>query len=132
MADPEVPQLNRPDVVAAVTASFLAYDAALLANDAVALDGWFLSGPLPIRFGIGEEHYGAEQISRYRHSAAAHVHRGPLTRYDVITIGADAAVVHAQFADAGVVGRQSQSWVRTADGWRVLTGHVSLRPNSVP
>jgi hypothetical protein len=130
MADTGGPELNLPEVVAAVTASFLAYDAALLAHDADALDGFFLTGPLPVRFGVAEEQYGAEEISRYRRSPAGYLQRGPFTRYDVVSIGTDAAVVNAQFTDADTVGRQSQTWIRTADGWRVLTGHVSVRPKA--
>lgn len=132
MTDLDTPALNLPDVVAAVTASFLAYDTALLANDADALDRWFLPGPLPVRFGIAEEQYGAEDISRYRHSPGVRVRRGPLARYEIVTIGTDAAVVSAQFDDGpDAVGRQTQTWVRTAGGWRVLNGHVSIRAKEV-
>jgi hypothetical protein len=29
-------------------------------------------------------------------------------------------------AAAGKIGRQSQTWMRTAEGWRVVAAHVSL------
>jgi hypothetical protein len=53
-----------------------------------------------------------------------------LRRYDVVTIATDVAVVTAEFDDAGAVGRQSQTWVRSDAGWRVLSGHVSMRPSA--
>jgi hypothetical protein len=28
----------------------------------------------------------------------------------------------------GKLGRQSQTWMRTAEGWRVVSAHVSLIP----
>ena len=119
--------VDRPDVVAEVGACFDRYDTALLAGDVDALGGWFWAAPEAIRFGIGEELYGAEAIAAYRRSAPPVV-RAPFRRRTVTTFGTDVATVCAEFDDDEVVGRQTQTWVRTADGWRIASAHVSLRP----
>ena len=126
MTDRPVPSLNLPEVRDEVTTCFLAYDRALLDNDVEALDRWFFNGSAATRFGVGQELYGADQIAAWRRSATALV-RGPLRRFDVVTLGTDVAVVTAEFDDAGDVGRQTQTWVRCEAGWRVLCGHISLR-----
>ena len=119
-------QLNRPEVHAQVTKAFVAYDAALLANDVETLNGFFVPGPFSTRFGLGQELYGSEEIGAWRRSAPPLV-RKPLHRYDIVTINEDTAVVTAQWAEDGVIGRQSQTWVRTDEGWQILCGHVSTR-----
>ncbi|MDX6206887.1 MAG: hypothetical protein QOF39_2944 [Frankiales bacterium] len=126
MADRAVPAVNLPEVLDEVTECFLAYDQALLAGDVPALNRWFFDGPEATRFGLGQELYGSAEIAGWRRSAPALV-RAPLRRYDVVTLASDVAVVTAEFDDTGAVGRQSQTWVRSDAGWRVLSGHVSLR-----
>jgi hypothetical protein len=129
MADRAVPQVNLPQVRDEVTECFLAYDQALLADDVEALNQWFFDGPEATRFGIGQELYGSAEIAAWRRNAPPLV-RAPLRRYDVVTLAQDVAVVTAEFDDAGAIGRQSQTWVRSEAGWRVLSGHVSLRASA--
>jgi hypothetical protein len=129
MADRAVAQLNLPEVHDEVTECFLAYDQALLADDVEALNHWFFDGPEATRFGIGQELYGSAEIAAWRRTAPPLV-RAPLRRYDVVTVAHDVAVVTAEFDDAGAIGRQSQTWVRSEAGWRVLSGHVSLRASA--
>ncbi len=45
----------------------------------------------------------------------------------ITTFGHDFATAMTEFRRAGSdrVGRQSQTWVRFADGWRVVAAHVS-------
>lgn len=131
MADRSLPAMNVPEVRDEVTRCFLAYDAALLAHNVQALDQWFFDGPQAARFGLGEELYGTGQITAWRRSAPP-PRRSPLRRYDVTTLGTDVAVVTAEFDEAADTGRQSQAWVRSETGWRVLTGHVSIRAGAGP
>ncbi|RYY58579.1 MAG: DUF3225 domain-containing protein, partial [Comamonadaceae bacterium] len=44
------------------------------------------------------------------------------------TYGRDFATANIEFVRPGSdkVGRQSQTWVRMPDGWRVVAAHVSL------
>jgi hypothetical protein len=46
----------------------------------------------------------------------------------ITTFGADFAVVSTFFGyeDSAVEGRQSQTWVRLPDGWRIAMAHVSV------
>jgi hypothetical protein len=45
-----------------------------------------------------------------------------------VTFGTDAAVVNVEFDEGtDAVGRQSQTWIRTEAGWRIIAGHVSIR-----
>ncbi len=121
--------IDAPDVLEAVEAAFEAYDRALLAGDVAALEHWFWSAPTAIRFGLGEELYGAEAIAGYRRTAPTVV-RGPFTRTTITTFGTDVATVCAEFHEPDGVGRQTQTWLRTREGWRIASAHVSIRAST--
>ena len=53
--------------------------------------------------------------------------RGPLTRRTVTTFGTDVAIVCVEFEENGRPGRQTQTWIRGSEGWRVVCAHVSVR-----
>ena len=122
-------ELNRPEIVAEVEAAFIDYERALVANDLAVLDRYFLDRPETVRFGVAENLYGSDEIAAYRR-------RGPLAGPDrrllrtvITTFGGDFATVSTLFRREGIagkVGRQMQSWVRMADGWRVVAAHVSI------
>ena len=46
----------------------------------------------------------------------------------ITTYGRDFATANVEFQRTGNprTGRQSQTWIRTAEGWRVVAAHVSL------
>jgi hypothetical protein len=119
--------VNRPDVVAEVKAVFDAYEAALVANDVEALDGFFWDSPEVVRFGVADRQHGASEIAAYRRRAGAPPPRS-LENTVVTTFGSDTAVVTTEFRTPGDtrVGRQSQTWIRIDDGWRVVSAHVSI------
>ena len=123
--------IDLPDVVAEVKDAFARYEAALVANDVAALDRLFHDGPHTIRYGGGENLYGIEAIRAFR-SARSPVGLARVLEGTVITAyGRDMAVASTLFYRAstpGKVGRQMQTWVRFADGWRVVAAHVSLIP----
>ena len=54
-------------------------------------------------------------------------------RTEITTFGADFAVAHVEFRrdDSGKIGRQSQTWIRTEDGWKIASAHVSLMQEGV-
>lgn len=121
--------INRPDVVAEVEAAFIDYERALVADELAVLDMYFLNRPETVRFGIGENLFGSEEIAAYRR-------RGPLAGPDrrlmrtvITTFGESFATVSTLFRREGVagkVGRQMQSWVRVPEGWRIAAAHVSI------
>ena len=61
-------RFNDPAVLAEVTAAFQVYEKALNNNDAAVLSGLFWKSPLTIRFGIGENLYGHDAITAFRHA----------------------------------------------------------------
>ena len=125
--------LNIPEVVAEVTAAFNRYEAALISNDVPALDSFFWNDPRVIRFSLFDNGYGFEAIMKARRARNNVDLRRRLMRTVVTTFGRDFATVNTEFKreESGREGRQSQTWVRTAEGWKVVSAHVSwLTPPS--
>ena len=121
------PELNRPDVVAEVRAAFDRYEADLVANRVEALVEWFWDDPRAVRYGIDESHVGFDAIAGYRRSQAIATPPRDLRGTVVTTFGDDVATVDTEFLPHGsdAIGRQSQTWARTTDGWKVTSAHVS-------
>lgn len=120
--------VNDPMVVAEVTAEFERYEAALLGNDVATLDALFWKSPLTLRYGVGERLYGYDAIAAFRMARAGGSPQRVLANTVITTFGHDFATANTEFHRAGEtrVGRQSQTWVRTAKGWRIVSAHVSL------
>ncbi len=91
-----------------------------MTNDLDVLDELFRDDPHTIRYGIGENLYGYDEIKAFR-AARSPVGLMRKTRETVITTyGRDFAVASTLLPDAGPpgkVGRQMQTWVRFPDGW---------------
>jgi len=119
--------INDPLIVAEVTAAFHAYEAALMTDDIPAMDALFHDAPTTVRYGVGEVLYGADEIRAFRKGRGGSPQR-VLGRVAIATFGRDLATAHAEFFREGSDrrGRQSQTWVRFADGWKVVAAHVSL------
>jgi hypothetical protein len=120
--------VNEPAVLAEVTAAFERYEAALMSNDVEALDGFFWNSPLTLRYGVGERLYGYDAITAFRASRAGGSPQRTLGVTVITTFGRDFATANTEFHRVGEtrMGRQSQSWVRTLNGWRVVSAHISL------
>ena len=123
--------LNDPVVLAEVTAAFHAYEAALMADDLAVMDALFHDAPTTNRFGVGEVLFGIEAIREFRKGRGGSPKRR-LGRVAITTYGADFATADAEFFREGSArrGRQSQSWVRFVEGWKVVSAHVSLEGDS--
>ena len=119
-------EINRSDVVAEVTAAFQQYEAALVGNDVAMLDQLFWQSPLTIRYGATENLYGYEAIAAFRSSRPPVNLQRTLKNTVITTYGADLATANTEFERNGKTGRQSQTWMRTEAGWRVVSAHVSL------
>lgn len=119
---------DESSVAREVQAAFADYERALMAYDVEALDGHFWLDQRAVRFGIAENLYGHAAIAAYRRSRAGVTSRR-LDHTAVLVLGADAAVVNTEFNYPGDprIGRQSQVWARTQDGWRVVSAHVSFQ-----
>jgi hypothetical protein len=121
-------QINTPNVLAEVKAVFERYEQAVIHNDVAVLDELFWNNPLTLRYGIAENLYGFHSIQSFRASRSKGVER-TLNNTVITTYGDDFATANTEFQSAGNPrnGRQSQTWIRTADGWRIVSAHVSWR-----
>lgn len=122
-------EINSPEVLAEVEAAFARYEAALTGNDVAVLDELFHSAPTTIRYGMGENLYGSAEILAFRKARPSAGLQRRLDRTVITTYGRDFATASTLFYRAsapGKVGRQMQSWVRMAEGWRVVAAHVSM------
>lgn len=117
-------------VVAEVMSAFAAYEGALVDNDVAALNDWFWPDPSVVRFGIADAQNGYDEIVAWRAQAAPVPSGRTLSGTAVVPLGPTAAVVTTTFTYPGraTVGRQSQVWLRTDEGWRIASAHVSEVP----
>jgi hypothetical protein len=121
--------IDLPEVVAQVRAAFERYEQALIANDVAALDAMFHDDPRTIRYGGSENLHGFEAIEAFRAARSPLGLARTLSKTVITTYGRDHAVASTLFhrpSAPGKIGRQMQTWVRFAQGWRVVAAHVSL------
>ena len=122
-------EINIPEVVAEVAAAFARYEEALVANDVATLEALFWDDPKTIRYGVGENLYGIDQIRAFRRARSPVGLARRLEETVLTTYGRDFATANTLFFREnapGRIGRRSQSWVRRPEGWRVVSAHVSL------
>jgi hypothetical protein len=120
--------VNDPAVVAEVTERFVAYERALVAGDIAQLGNDFWDSELTVRYGVRENLYGAAEIAAWRAVAPPIPPDRALGPTVVTTFGNDVATTNTEFRSPGspVVGRQTQTWIRLPEGWRIVSAHVSL------
>ena len=120
--------VNLPDVLAEVQAVFARYEDALVHNKVAVLDELFWDSPHTLRYGATENLYGYDQIQAFRAGRPAQGLARTLTKVVITTYGRDFATANCEFQREGSAktGRQSQTWMRTPQGWRVVSAHVSL------
>ena len=121
-------EINLPDVVAEVKAVFARYEDALVMNRIDVLDELFWPSPATVRYGAGENLVGIDAIRAFRAGRPSAGLARTLAATVITTFGRDFATAMTEFRRAGnpAIGRQSQTWVRFAAGWRVVAAHVSL------
>ena len=121
--------VDLPEVLAEVSAQFQRYEKALVSNDVAVLDELFHKDARTLRYGVGENLYGYSEIASFR-AARSPIGLGRTTARTLITTyGRDTAVASTLFYREtlrGKVGRQMQTWVRFAEGWRIVAAHVSI------
>ena len=120
--------INLPDVLADVTVQSDRYEQALVTNDVAVLDELFWDSPHTLRYGATENLYGYAEIGAFRATRPAQGLQRTVLKSVITTYGRDMATVNLEFQRHGsdMTGRQSQTWMRTAQGWRVVAAHVSL------
>ena len=120
--------INLPDVHAEVAAAFARYENALVGNNVEVLDELFWNSEHTLRYGATENLYGYDAIRAFRAGRPSQGLARTLLSTVITTYGRDFATANTEFARTGSdkTGRQSQTWLRTPDGWRVVAAHVSL------
>ena len=119
--------INLPEVLAEVTLQCDRYEQALVSNDVVVLDELFWCSPYTLRYGATENLYGYDDIAAFRSARPAQGLARVVLKNVITTYGHDFATADIEFERVGNarIGRQSQTWLRTAEGWRVVAAHVS-------
>jgi hypothetical protein len=123
-------EVDLPDVLAELTAAFDRYERALTGNDIAALNELFWESPQTLRYGAR----ASELLYSHAEIAAFRIRRGPIDQRRTLhnrritTFGRDFGTANVEFVPAGsdAVGRQSQTWVRTDKGWKIVSAHVSF------
>ena len=125
-------RIDDPKTLAEVAAAFAAYEKALADNDVVMLDALFRDAPQTLRYGVSENLYGSAAIAQFRKERPGGSPQRALANTVITTYGTDFAVANTEFQRVGAsrIGRQSQTWVRTDDGWRIVAAHVSMMGDS--
>ncbi|TPG47184.1 oxalurate catabolism protein HpxZ [Sphingomonas glacialis] len=123
--------IDDPILLAEVTAAFHSYERALMVDDVATMDALFHAAPTTNRYGVGEVLYGIDEIREFRKGRGGSPQRR-LGRVAITVYGAGFATADAEFfrENSDRRGRQSQAWVKFADGWKVVSAHVSLEGNS--
>jgi hypothetical protein len=122
-------EINIPSVVAEVEAIFARYETALVDNDVETLEELFWDDGRTIRYGAAELLYGMDEIRAFRRARSPMGLARRLDRTVITTFGHDLATANTLFFRdqmANKIGRQSQTWARLPQGWRVVSAHVSL------
>ena len=120
-------QINLPEAVAELTAAFEAYERALLGNDIEGLNQLFWDSPLTLRYGVKELLYSHAEIAKFRRNRGPVDQRRTLRNTRLTTFGRDFGTANTEYIPFGSdgIGRQSQTWVRTDEGWKIVAAHVS-------
>ena len=124
--------INDPTVVTEVTDLYLKYEEALSNNNLEVMDTLFWDAPEVVRFGITENLYGSDEVRNFRQNRPNPKIEREISNLKVVTFGKDTATVTLEFRriinDVERFGRQSQTWYRFTEGWKVVSAHVSLLP----
>lgn len=122
-------EIGNRQTLAELSAVFEAYERAFVANDIAALDSFFLDAPTTIRYGVADMQLGLDEIRAYRQTVSPVGLERSLGNTVITTYGTDMGVASTLFfreRHPGKTGRQMQTWIRTADGWRIVAAHVSV------
>jgi len=123
-------EINNPDVVAELTAEFEIYERAVVSGDIATIIGLFWDSPHTLRYGttVRERHYTSAEIAQFRIERGAIPLRRTLRNTRITTYGRDFGTANTEYVPEGSdkIGRQSQTWVRFPEGWKIVSAHVSF------
>lgn len=119
--------INILEVHREVSEAFQRYETALTTNDVATLDALFWNSPHVVRYGATENLYGQEEILAFRAARPSKGLDRTLRSTVITTFGRDFATACTEFTRSNTtrLGRQTHSWVRFPDGWKIVAAHVS-------
>ena len=124
--------INDPETVAELRELYPRYEEALVSNDVETLISMFWVSPCVARFGPTETLYGISEIEAFRKGRSPANLARSVQRLEIVTFGKDFASITVAFerdVEGKLTrGRQSQTWARLPEGWRIVFAHVSLLP----
>ena len=124
--------INDPGTLAELRELYPRYEQALVSNDVETLLRMFWASPHVARFGPTESLYGINEIEAFRKGRSPANLARTIKRLDMVAFGKDFASITLAFereTDGRVTrGRQSQTWARLPEGWRIVFAHVSILP----
>ncbi|UWQ16794.1 oxalurate catabolism protein HpxZ [Jannaschia sp. M317] len=120
--------INIPTIITEVKHAFEQYETALVNNDIQTLDRLFWASEHVIRYGQTENLHGQDEILAFRQSRPSKGLSRSLRKTVITTFGRDFATANTEFVkpDQSRIGRQSHSWARLDEGWRIVAAHVSM------
>jgi hypothetical protein len=120
-------QIDLPEIVAEIKEVHDRYEAALIENDLNVLDALFWPDGRTIRFGPNGTLIGHASISSFRRGRPFKPLKRIVLTQHITTFGRNFAISNqvTRDVDTGGIVRQSQTWVRTEHGWRIVSAHVS-------
>ncbi len=120
-------QTNLPTPLAELNQVFDHYEDALIHNKVDVLDALFWNSSHTLRYGVKENLFGYDQIKAFRASRPAVGLIRDIVDRHIVTFGDAMGVANVTFKRLNEprIGRQSQTWIKFADGWRVVSAHVS-------
>jgi hypothetical protein len=124
--------INDPATIAELRELYPRYEQALVSNDVDTLISMFWASPYVARFGPTETLYGISEIAAFRKARSPANLARTIKRLEIVAFGKDFASITVAFereVEGKLTrGRQSQTWARLAEGWRIVFAHVSLLP----
>ena len=120
-------EVNIPEIIEEVTEAFLRYEKALTENEVEMINHLFWDDPKTLRYGPNGTLVSHAALSAFRRGRKTDGVRRTLINTSIVTFGRDFAVANTEANQKNVsgTGRQSQTWVRTTDGWKIVSAHVS-------
>ena len=123
-------EVDIPEILSELVATFEEYERALTQNDIETLNSLFWESPSTVRYGTreSERQYGHAEIAAFRIRRGAVNQPRVLKNQRITTFGRDFGITNTEFhaTASGSIGRQSQTWVRTDHGWKIVSAHVSF------
>jgi hypothetical protein len=123
-------KINLEDVVKEVTEAFESYERAIRVYDAEAMNRLFWDSPFTLRYGPKGTLMGYQAIAAYRQARQGNGIVRELRNTVITTFGCDFAVANTEGVVGDKIHRQSQTWVRFPEGWRIVAAHVSDEPKA--